>query len=140
MRRRLREAILLVLSLVLIPGIGGSTLAETLSSQAILQKLEEVQNNTLENTLRIEELSSQVSVLREQNREILALLKEAHREPSYGRVATQCEQMEAQIEELQIRLQILVKAIMVLIGVLILILLYMIFRSRRSSPYGRLRI
>ena len=115
-------------------------MAETLSSQAILQKLEEVQNNTLENTSRIEELSSQVSVLREQNREILALLKEAHRESSSGRVATQCEQMEAQIEELRIQLQILVKAIMALIGVLILILLYMIFRSRRSSPYGRLRI
>lgn len=131
----------LILGLFLVLGLGVvSSLAAQNSSKKILQRLEELQKNSLEHTSRINELSSQVSLLRQQNEEILSLLKNNDRLSPNRVLEVRLNQMSAQIEELRIQVQILVKVIMALIGVFVLILLYMIFRSRRSSRYGSIRI
>ncbi|OAQ20820.1 hypothetical protein TDIS_1109 [Thermosulfurimonas dismutans] len=114
--------------------------AQDPSSKKILQRLEELQKNSLEHTSRINELSSQVSILRQQNEEILSLLKSNDKLSPNRVLEVRLNQMSAQIEELRIQVQILAKAIMALIGVFVLILLFMIFRSRRSSRYGSIRI
>jgi len=131
----------LILGLFLVLGLGVvSSLAAQNSSKKILQRLEELQKNSLEHTSRINELSSQVSLLRQQNEEILSLLKNNDRLSPNRVLEVRLNQMSAQIEELRIQVQILAKVIMALIGVFVLILLYMIFRSRRSSRYGSIRI
>jgi len=141
MGRRWGAVMKLILGLFLVLGLGVvSSLAAQNSSKKILQRLEELQKNSLEHTSRINELSSQVSLLRQQNEEILSLLKNNDRLSPNRVLEVRLNQMSAQIEELRIQVQILAKVIMALIGVFVLILLYMIFRSRRSSRYGSIRI
>ncbi|WP_068670150.1 hypothetical protein [Thermosulfurimonas dismutans] len=132
--------LILGLFLVLELGVVSSLAAQDPSSKKILQRLEELQKNSLEHTSRINELSSQVSILRQQNEEILSLLKSNDKLSPNRVLEVRLNQMSAQIEELRIQVQILAKAIMALIGVFVLILLFMIFRSRRSSRYGSIRI
>ncbi len=91
-----------------------------------------------DNNARLRYLTSQVLKIQEQNEAILGALQGDNQ--TFVRVLeARLDQMSARIEELRIQIQLMAKVILALIGILILLLIYLIFRSRRPPRPGTIR-